>query len=49
MMLVHYMQCVIYIVNGNPKILAPKWDTLKEHNGKRKVDKGLMHLGNLEG
>jgi hypothetical protein len=48
--LFHYVQCVIcYIVNGKPNILVPKWDTLKEHNGKRKVDKGLLHLGSLKG
>ena len=46
--LFHYVECVICcIVNGKP-FIGPKWDTLKEDGGKRKVDKGLPHLGNLK-
>lgn len=48
--LFHYVKCVICcVVRGKPKILAPKWDTLKEHGGKRIVGTSLPHWGNLKG
>jgi len=32
-------------INRKPLLLAPKWDTLMKHEGKRKTDKDFPQLG----
>jgi hypothetical protein len=40
--LYEYIKCTMCsTISGKPKIMAPKWDTLSKHSGKRKATKNL--------
>jgi hypothetical protein len=46
----HSVKCILCTeVTGREKLLAPKWDTIQKHAGRRKTKKDLPHLGIKKG